>query len=67
MRPLLMKRAQNNAINMPLTIKYFSIEYYGVFGPWTGLNLAFLAFLLDGMNVHFFDFISDFGNFQCLV
>ena len=43
-RPFLMKRTQDNAINMPSTIKYFSIEYYDVFGPRTGLYLAFWPF-----------------------
>ena len=37
-RPFLMKRTQDNAINMPLTIKYFSIEYYNVLA----LELAFI-------------------------
>ena len=66
-RPFLMKRTQDNAINMPLTIKYFSIEYYDVFGPWTGLYLAFLAFLSDGINVHYFTLkVANFGQNQII-
>ena len=59
-----MKRTQDNAINMPLTKKYFSIEYYDVFGPWTDLYLAFLS---DGINVHYFTLkVANFGQNQII-
>ena len=45
---------QDNAISMPLPIKYFSNEYFNVSGLCTGLYLVFLAFLSNSKNVHNF-------------
>ena len=54
MRPFLVEMAQDNAISMPLPIKYFSNEYINVSGLCKGLYLVFSVFLSNGMNVHYF-------------